>query len=84
MKKYIAEHKLFYSNKGEAERKEFCIGIGAPYQVEQSMVKFSIAEGIVGCGIEIVGLLEKEHDVYGIDSVQAINMASDLENTKKI
>ena len=80
MKKYIAERKLFYTNKGEFERKEFSIRIGYPYQAEQSKVNFTIGDSdVFGCSIEIIGIPEKEHDVYGVDSVQAINIASNIE-----
>lgn len=79
MKKYIAERKLLFSLKGESKRNEFIIRVCEPYQVEQSMVKFPIGEGLSGCSIEIEGLPEKEHDLYGVDSVQALNLATNLE-----
>ena len=79
MKKYIAERKLLFSLKGEPERNEFVIRISEPYQVEQSMVDFPIGEGLAGCSIDMVGLPDKEHDLYGVDSVQALNLATNLE-----
>lgn len=79
MKKYMAERKLLFSLKGEPTRTEFVIRISEPFQVEQHTVEFSIGEGIVGCSINIEGLPEKEHDVYGVDAIQALNIATNVE-----
>ncbi len=79
MKKYIAERKLLYSLKGESKKSEFIIRIGEPYQVEQGIVEFPIGEGVTGCSIHIEGMPEKEHDLYGVDSIQALNIATNIE-----
>ena len=80
MGQYIAERKLLYSFKGRAEKNEVVVLIGAPYQVERDMVNFSIGDGLVGCRIEIEGLPTKGHDVYGVDSVQVLHIACNIES----
>ena len=80
MKKTLAKRTLFYSLKGSDIRNRFFICIGSPYIVDQNMVEFSIGEGLVGCRVETEGLeKEYDHEVYGVDEVQAINIASDIE-----
>jgi len=80
MKQFIAERKLLYSLKGGNTRKELVIRLGAPYFVQEGMVNFSVGEkGCWGCHIEIEGLNEKYSEVYGADSLQAVNIASDVE-----
>ena len=84
MKKFIAQRKLLYSLKGEDVRNEFVIGITAPYIVDQSMVSFPIGNGFMGCDVQISGLEEDGSKVYGADSLQALNLASDVESFLKV
>jgi hypothetical protein len=79
MTTYVAERKMLYSEKGSDLRMEFSIRIGAPYAVEPGMVGHPVGEGYAGCHVQIVGLDEKYSEVYGADSVQALNIASNLE-----
>lgn len=80
MTTYIAERKLQYSIKGLEEKHEFTIRIGSPYIVEQKMVKFPIGEGLIGCHVEVFGLEEElKHDVYGVDGIQALDIASNVD-----
>jgi hypothetical protein len=85
MKQYIAERKLLYSLKGSNTRKEFVVRLGAPYLVKEGMVNFPVGkEGCWGCHVEIEGLDEKYlEEVYGADSLQAVNMASNVESFLK-
>ncbi len=75
----IAERKLLYSKKGGSERKDFSIRISKPFVVDENMAKPPIEKGFVGCNVEIVGLDEKYPTVYGADSLQAVNLASNME-----
>lgn len=79
MTKYIAERRLLYSTKGSDERREFVIRLGVPYQVKEGMVNFSIEGGVSGCHIELDGIDEEYPEVYGADTLQAINIASNVE-----
>ena len=84
MKQFIAERKLLYSLKGDNTRKEFVIRLGAPYFVQGGMVNFSVGEeGCWGCHVEIEGLNEKYSEIYGTDSLQAVNIASNVEHFLK-
>jgi hypothetical protein len=79
MKKFIAERKLLYSLKGSGVRKEFVIRLGAPYVVDEHMVGYPVGKGFSGCHVEIEGLNETYSEVYGADSLQAVNLASNVE-----
>lgn len=79
MTKYIAERRLLYSDKGSSKRKELVIRLGIPYQVKEGMVNFSIGDGVAGCHIELDGIDEEYPETYGADTLQAINIASNLE-----
>lgn len=79
MQQFIAERKLLYSPKGSDVRREFVIRIGVPYPVEEHMVDFPIGNGFAGCHVEIEGLNETYSEVYGADSLQAVNLASNVE-----
>ncbi len=79
IKMYIAERKLLYSKKDSSEQKEFSIRISKPFVVEKNMATSPIKEGFVGCNIEIIGLDEEYPTVYGTDSLQAVNLASNME-----
>lgn len=77
--KYIAERRLLFSEKNSDTRREFAIRVTAPYVIQQQDVKFPVDGTMAGCHVEIDGLNERDFDVYGMDSLQAINMASDIE-----
>ena len=80
MDKAVAERKLLYSLKNSDVCKDFTIRIGVPYIVDENKVDFSVGDGLVGCHIETDGLPEEfHHDVYGVDELQAINIASNIE-----
>jgi hypothetical protein len=80
MKEFIAERRLLYALKGSDIRQEFVVRLGTPYLVQEGMVNFSVGEeGCWGCHVEIEGLDEKYSEVYGADSLQAINLASNVE-----
>lgn len=77
--KYVAERKLFYSLKGSNVKRNLVIRIGSPYLVDETMVDFPVAENFTGCHVQVEGLDEGSTDVYGADSVQALNLATNLE-----
>ncbi len=82
IEKCIAERKLLYSLKDSDIQKEFIIRIGEPYIVDENEVNFSVGEGLVGCDVEVMGLPEKDcyyHEVYGMDGVQALEIATNIE-----
>lgn len=79
MKDYVAERILLYSIKGESQKTKFTVKIAHPYAVDQDKVNFDIGSGVYACDIEVEGL-NGSSVVYGVDSVQALNMATDLES----
>ncbi len=86
MKKWIAQRDLRYSLKGKDVRSELVIRISEPYLVEKGTVNFAFSEGTAGCTVEVVGLeageaFENEniHEIYGADSIQALELAVNIE-----
>ena len=77
--KYIAERKLLYSEKNTRTMRDVTIKISEPFVAVQEDVSF-LTDGVIsGCYVEIEGLDESGYIVYGADSLQAINMASNIE-----
>jgi hypothetical protein len=79
MNKYIAERKLLFSEKNNRTQRELIVKVSAPRTIEQHTVKFPVNGDMAVCHVEFDGLNEHSFDVYGMDSLQAINMASDIE-----
>ncbi|MDX1471931.1 MAG: hypothetical protein R3213_10575 [Flavobacteriaceae bacterium] len=86
MNKWIAERKLKCAPKGSEEIRDLVVRIGAPYLLELGMVDFKFSPGTAGCTIEIIGpspddVFEGSNvcETYGADTLQALNLASDIE-----
>jgi len=80
MDNFNAERKLLFSIKGEDTRKVMVVCIGAPYIVDENTVNFPVGKGLVGCHVEVKGLPNKySHEVYGMDGIQALEIATDIE-----
>ncbi len=77
--KYIAERKLLFKEKNTQTTKEMVIKISEPYIVTENDVKFPVDGVIAGCHVKIEGLDEPGYDLYGMDSLQAVNLASDID-----
>jgi len=77
--KYIAERKLFFSEKNSQITKETIIKISEPFVVTENDVKFPVDGVTSGCHVEIEGLNENGFTLYGMDSLQAINLASNID-----
>jgi hypothetical protein len=79
MSRYIAERYLLFSKKGGGARKKLTVGICAPEVVAQDKVQFPV-DGVVSiCHVDMEGLDEHSFDVYGTDSMHAVNLASNIE-----
>ncbi|MEG7522071.1 MAG: hypothetical protein M3H12_03105 [Chromatiales bacterium] len=85
MESFIAERELLYSLKGESTRKRLLIRVGAPYLVDKKAVNFNVSPGTTACEIEFEGLPRKftEEASYGVDSIQALALATDLDSCLK-
>jgi hypothetical protein len=80
MPETIAERRLSWAKKGDPSRSEFVIRIGAPFVVEPGSVDFPVSEGTGACRIEFVGFpVAVEDTVYGADTVQALQLAIDVD-----
>jgi hypothetical protein len=81
--RYIAERRLLVSRKGSREQSEVVIKISAPFLVRQDDVDFPVDGTTSGCHVEIHGLDVSPFDVYGMDSLQAVSIASNIESLVK-
>ena len=86
MSKWIAERQLKFALKGTKEVRDLAVKIGAPYLVGAGMVDFEYSDGMAGCTVEITGpnpadIFEgrNSHETYGVDTLQALNLAADVE-----
>jgi hypothetical protein len=80
--KIIAERRLHWAPKGQSERLEFTIRIGAPSVVEPGSVEFPVNEETGACRREYHGFPVKIDDtIYGADVLQALQLAVDVDST---
>src|ERR1700722_18706949 len=80
----IAERHLVFSEKGKSERKPLVIRIFAPRAVDPASVSFQVAPGTAVCAVEFNGIPDETlGDTYGADSLQALQLAADVEPVLK-
>ena len=79
MNNVVAQRTLNFSLKEEKTLRSLIITIQEPYLVTQDMVSFCVEGEMFGCHIGIEGIPEKYSDVYGIDAIQALHMACNLD-----
>jgi hypothetical protein len=80
----IAERHLLFSVKGKSERKPLVIRVFAPRPVDPASVSFQVAAGTAVCTVEFDGIPDETHgDTYGADSLQALQLAADIEPVLK-
>lgn len=75
----LAERHLLFSRKNDGVRKKLTVGICAPKVVAQDEVKYQVDGVMSKCHVELEGLNEHSFDVFGTDSMQAVNLASNIE-----
>jgi len=78
--RFIAERRLFASEKGSQRRREVVFKISEPFVAKQEEVDFPVDGATAGCHVRIEGLDEPAFTVYGMDSLQAVNIASNIES----
>ena len=83
MSSYIAKRNLLFSRKNEGSRKGLTVGLCAPVVVAQHEVQYPVDGVMSKCHVEFEGLNEHSFDVFGTDSLQAINLASNIESVIK-
>jgi hypothetical protein len=80
----IAERHLVFSEKGESERKPLVIRIFAPRPVDPASVPFQVSPGTAVRTVEFDGIPDETlGDTYGADSLQALQLAADIEPVLK-
>ena len=80
----IAERRLLFSLKGQTERKPLTIRIHAPTPVEPGSVSWKPDHDTAVCLVEFDGIPDvAPGETYGADSIQALQLAADIERTLK-
>jgi hypothetical protein len=80
----IAERHLTFSEKGKSERKPLVIRVFAPMLVDPDSVSFQVAPGTAVCSVEFDGIPDETlSSTYGADSLQALQLAADIEPVLK-
>jgi hypothetical protein len=80
----IAERRLLFSIKGHAERQLLTIRIHAPRPVEPGSVSWKPDHDTAVCLVEFDGIPDlASSETYGADSIQALQLAADIEPTLK-
>jgi hypothetical protein len=74
----IAARSLLYSVRGDDERKPFTLCITEPFLLTGD-VGFKYAPGAAGCTVFFDGLPEFELTVHGVDRIQALELAVDVD-----
>lgn len=74
----IATRQMLYSVRGSSERKAFTLCITEPFLLTGD-VGFKYGEGAAGCTIVFDGLPEFEVTVHGVDRIQALELAVDVD-----
>jgi hypothetical protein len=83
MSSHIATRHLLFSTKDDGARKRLTVGLCAPVVVAQNEVQYPVDGVMSKCHVEFEGLNEHSFDVFGTDSLQAINLASNIESVIK-
>ena len=77
--RYVAERKLLFSEKSSPKTKEVVVKISEPFVATEDNAGF-LGDGVASvCHVEIDGIDEPGFDLVGMDSLQAVNLASDIE-----
>jgi hypothetical protein len=71
MKNFSAERRLVAASKKDGAKKEVVIRVGLPYWIEEGEV--------AACPVEYMGLISKYSDRQGVDLIQALQIASDID-----
>jgi hypothetical protein len=80
METVVAERHLLLSGKGQSDRRPLVIRIFAPRQLDPASVSFQVAPGTAVCSVQFDGMSgEPAGDTYGADSLQALQLAADIE-----
>ncbi len=81
----IASRTLKTKHRITGEIGELSVEIHRPYLLKEGMVDFPIHAGVSGCSVRVVGLGTDQYDqeVYGGDTLQVLQLASDVEGMLK-
>lgn len=80
MNECVAQRKLMFSLKGSSERNPFVVQIMAPRELKEGDVEFPFTKGTAVCIVQFEGLPSaKPEQIYGADSLQALQLATNVE-----
>jgi hypothetical protein len=76
---FIAHRDLLVSEKGGQKRNKVRVKVTLPSHVTQTTTGVELGEGASMCKIVFDGLEEADLEIYGTDSLQALSLATDIE-----
>jgi len=71
--------ELLFSVKGESTRKRLVVRVQGPFLLKKNDVGFDYDEGTCVCKIVFEGLEEPDVEVFGMDGLQALRLATDVD-----
>lgn len=75
----IAKRELMFSRKGEKEKHKVIVRLCLPIEIEPGEVSFSFSPGAACCRVEFDGLDEPAYVAHGADSLQALQLAVNID-----
>jgi hypothetical protein len=80
----FAEQHLLLSGKGKSDRRPLVIRMFAPRRLDPASFSFQVAAGTAVCSVQFDGMSEEPvGDTYEADSLQALQLAADIEPISK-
>ncbi len=75
----IAKRELTFSVKGNEVRRKIVVQVHLPVEVDPGEVNFDVSPGTASCRVEFNGLDEPAHVAYGADTIQALELALNID-----
>jgi len=75
----VAMRNLMFTRKGESRRHRVSVRIHKPFEVQIGDVNFDFSVGTACCRIQFEGLDEPDYSVYGVDTLHALELASNID-----
>lgn len=81
----VASRTLRFRKISSGEVGEVTVQISTPYLLKPDMVDFPVSERTAGCSVRVLGIGTDYYnqEVYGADTLQALELAVDVEGIFK-
>lgn len=75
----VATRELMFSFNGDTTKHKVIVRLCLPFELGAEDVTFEFGPGTAGCRVEFDGLDEPAYVAYGADSLQALQLASNID-----